>query len=169
MILGMPISTFTQLHTIISLVGIAAGLIALAAMMRGQYPAGITALFLITTLLTSATGFLFPFQTILPSHIVGAISLMVIAVAMLALYVFDLDGAWRKVYVIGAVFALYLNMFVAVVQAFLKIEPLHQLAPNQTDAPFVLAQSVVALLMLCAGWIAVKQFHPHGSLQRQMQ
>lgn len=169
MILGMTISTFTQLHVIISLIGIVSGLIALAAMMRGQHLSATALVFLATTILTSATGFLFPFQTILPSHIVGAISLVVLAVAMLALYVFDLTGAWRAIYVISATLALYLNVFVAVVQAFLKIEPLHQLAPNQNEPPFVVAQAVVALLFLFCGWIAVRRFHPHGILQQQLQ
>src|SRR5687768_4221604 len=121
MILGMSFSTFTTLHVVTSLIGIASGLIVLVGMIGGRRLPGWTALFLATTVLTSVTGFLFPFSQLLPSHIVGAISLAVLAVALAALYGFRLSGPWRWVYVITAVLALYLNVFVGVVQAFQKL------------------------------------------------
>ena len=121
MILGMSFSTFTTLHVIISLIAIVTGLVALLGMLGGKKLGGWTALFLATTVLTSVTGFLFPLTKLLPSHVVGIISLVVLAAALLALYVFHLDGPWRWIYVVGAVLALYLNVFVAVVQAFQKL------------------------------------------------
>jgi hypothetical protein len=160
MILGMPISTFTTLHVVISLIGIAAGIIVLLAMLGGRHLPGLTFIFLATTVLTSATGFLFPFQTFLPSHAVGALSLLVLAIALLALYAFQLRGSWRWIYVVTAIFALYLNAFVGVVQAFQKVEPLQVLAPTQSEPPFVAAQAIVALLFLVLGGVALRRFHP---------
>jgi magnesium-transporting ATPase (P-type) len=121
-------------HVVLSLVGIVAGLIVLGGMLGSKKLEGWTALFLATTVLTSATGFLFPFVKILPSHIVGVISLAVLAVAIVALYVCRLAGRWRWIYVASAVFALYLNAFVGVVQAFLKIPSLKAMAPTQVGA-----------------------------------
>ena len=137
MILGMSFSTFTTLHVIISLIGIVTGLVALLGMLGGKHLGGWTALFLATTVLTSVTGFLFPFTKLLPSHVVGIISLAVLAVALLALYVFRLDGPWRWIYVVGAVLALDLNVFVAVVQAFQKIPFLQPLAPTRPRPPSI--------------------------------
>ncbi len=130
MILGMSLATFTTLHVIISLVGIAAGLIVLAAMLASKEPRGLTALFLCTTILTSATGFMFHSAKIGPPHVVGVISLVVLALALVGLYVKHLNGPWRTVYVISAVLSLYLNAFVGVVQAFQKIAFLKPLAPT---------------------------------------
>src|SRR5215813_15394557 len=133
MIVGLSIHAFTIIHVIISLVAIASGIIVLFGMLGSHRMPGWTALFLLTTILTSVTGFLFPFTTLLPSHIVGIISLVVLAIALLALYGFGLRGAWRWIYVVTAVVALYLNSFVAVVQAFQKIAYLHDLAPTQAE------------------------------------
>jgi hypothetical protein len=108
--------------------------------------------------LTSATGFLFPVEDLLPSHIVGIISLIALAVAIVARYVFHLAGPWRLVYVIGAVLALYLNCFVAVVQAFLKVPALHQLAPNRNEPPFMVAQVLVLAVFIGLGIAAGKRF-----------
>src|SRR5207344_28679 len=118
MILGLSIAAFTKLHVAISLIGIVSGLVVLYGMLGAQRMPGWTALFLATTVLTSVTGFMFPATTVTPAAIFGAISLAVLAVALLALYVFQANGAWRWIYVVTALFALYLNVFVLVVQAF---------------------------------------------------
>ena len=130
MILGMSLATFTLVHVILSLIGIFTGVVVLIGMLNSNRLSGLTAVFLATTVLTSATGFLFPFDKLLPSHIVGIISLVVLAIAILALYVFRLAGSWRWIYVGSAVLSLYLNVFVAVVQAFLKVPFLNELAPT---------------------------------------
>jgi hypothetical protein len=160
MILGMSLSTFTTLHVIISLIGIVTGIVVVLGMLSGRKLGGWTAMFLATTVLTSATGFLFPFTKLLPSHVVGIISLVVLAAVVLALYVFRLDGPWRWIYVAGAVLALYLNAFVAVVQAFQKLAFLQPLAPTQAEAPFIVAQVAVLAIFAALGFLAVKRFHP---------
>src|SRR5712664_1752610 len=118
MILGMSLSTLTVVHVLLSLIGLGSGLVVVLGLLGGKRLDGWTALFLATTVATSATGFLFPFDHLLPSHIVGITSLLVLAVAILARYQFRLAGGWRRAYVVCAVLALYLNAFVAVVQAF---------------------------------------------------
>ena len=160
MILGMSFSTFTTLHVIISLIGIVTGLVALLGMLGGKNLGGWTAVFLATTVLTSVTGFLFPFTKLLPSHVVGIVSLIVLAAALLALYAFRLDGPWRWIYVVAAVLALYLNVFVGVVQAFQKVGQLRALAPTQTEPPFAAAQGAVLLLFLILGLVALRRFRP---------
>jgi hypothetical protein len=160
MILGMSVETFTLVHVIISLIGIATGVVALAAMIANRDLGGWTAAFLATTVATSATGFLFHSKAIGPPHIVGAISLVVLLVALVALYSRHLHGVWRPAYVITAVFALYLNMFVGVVQAFQKLPFLNPLAPTGTEPPFVIAQGILLLAMIGLGYLAVRRFHP---------
>ena len=162
MILGLSVENFTLLHTVISLIGILSGIIVLFGMLEGRNPPAMTALFLATTVLTSVTGFLFPFTSLLPSHIVGIISLVVLAVAIAALYVFRLSGAWRLIYVIGAVMSLYLNTFVGVVQSFQKLSFLQPLAPTQSEPPFIIAQTAVLLIFVVLGFLAVRRFHPTG-------
>jgi hypothetical protein len=163
MILGMSLPTFTLFHVVLSLVGIAAGVVVLVGLFNSRLPGGWTALFLATTILTSVTGYLFPANRVLPSHIVGAVSLVVLTVAVAALYRFRLVGAWRWIYVVFAVGALYLNVFVGVVQAFLKIPPLHSLAPTQSEPPFVIAQGVVLIAFIAIGFLAVRRYHPEAS------
>ena len=158
--LGLSLSTFTTVHVVISLIGIASGLVVLWGMLGSQRMPGLTAIFLLTTVLTSVTGFMFPFNGLLPSHIVGGISLVVLAVALIALYAFRLRGAWRWVYVVTAVVALYFNVFVGVAQAFQKFAVLQRLAPSQSDPPFIVAQTVVLALFLWLGYLAVRRFHP---------
>jgi len=160
MLLGMSLATFTLVHVIISLVGIAAGLVVLAGMLQSKRVAGWTALFLATTIVTSVTGFMFPLTKVGPPHVIGAISLVVLAFTLVALYTRRLAGSWRAIYVTTAVFALYLNCFVAVVQAFLKIPFLHRLAPQGNEPAFAIAQLVVLALFVWLGWRAVKRFHP---------
>ena len=162
MILGLSVGAFTLLHVIISLVGIASGLVVLFAMIGGRRADALTAVFLATTVATSVTGFFFHSKAIGPPHIVGVISLVVLAVALLALYGRRLAGVWRPVYVVTAVLALYLNSFVAVVQAFLKIPALHALAPAGSEPPFAIAQVLVLLAFAGLGYLAVKRYQPAG-------
>ena len=160
MILGMSIATFTLVHVVLSLIGIAAGFVAVGAMTRSRLLPGWTLVFLVTTILTSVTGYFFPVDRILPSHIVGAISLVLLAVAVIALYSFQAMRSWRWIYAVTAVASLYLNVFVLVVQGFLKIDALKVLAPTQAEPPFALAQGVVFLAFVAVGYFAVRRFHP---------
>jgi hypothetical protein len=148
----------TLFHTAISLAAIAAGLMALAAMLKGQTPVTLTGVFLGLTVLTSVTGFLFHNDKVTPGMVIGAISLIVLAVALFALYGRHLAGRWRTAYVITATLALYLNVFVLVIQSFIKVPPLHALAPSIPPAGPVFAaiQGMVLLAFLVAGWMAVK-------------
>ncbi|HEY0662045.1 MAG TPA: hypothetical protein VGD21_12085 [Lysobacter sp.] len=143
---------------LLSLIGILSGLFVLYGLLVSKRLAGWTAVFLATTLATSVTGFLFPFVRFLPSHGVGIVSLLVLAAVLPALYVFKLAGAWRWIYVVGAVLALYLNVFVLVVQLFLKVPALHAIAPTQADPPFAIAQGVVLLVFVGLGFLAVRRF-----------
>jgi len=157
MILGMTTSTFTLVHVLLSLAGIGSGFIVVYGFLTGKRLDGWTAIFLATTALTSLTGFLFP-EHLLPSHVVGVISLVVLAVAILARYALHMAGAWRWIYVVCAVLALYLNSFVAVVQSFLKVPVLKALAPTQKEPPFLVAQLAVMVLFIVLGTFAVKKF-----------
>jgi hypothetical protein len=160
MILGLSLSAFTSLHVILSLIGILTGVVVVLGMLTAKPLPGWTAVFLASTILTSATGFLFPFSGLLPSHVVGIISLGVLVIAVLALYLFRLEGIWRWVYIVSAVLALYFNVFVGVVQAFQKLSFLQPLAPTQSEPPFVVAQSAVLLLFLVLAVMALRSFHP---------
>ena len=160
MIFGMSIYTFTLVHTIISLIGIATGLVVLYRLLMGQGLDHWNTVFLVSTVLTSVTGFGFPFTQLLPSHVFGIVSLVVLAAAIAALYAFHLAGIWRWIYLFGAMLALYLNCFVGVVQAFLKIPALKALAPTQTEGPFVTAQFLLIVLFIAAGAFAGFRFHP---------
>jgi hypothetical protein len=158
MILGMSTSTFTLVHVLISLVGIGSGFIAVFGLLKGKLIAGWTPLFLVSTVLTSVTGFLFPVEHLLPSHKVGIISLIVLAIAIAALYVFHLAGRWRAIYVIAGLTALYLNCFVGIVQSFMKVPALHALAPHQTEPAFLVAQTIVLVLFIVLGVLATRKF-----------
>jgi hypothetical protein len=160
MILGLSTSAFTLVHVVISLVGILAGAIVLVAMIGDKRLDGWNVLFLVTTVATSATGFLFHSTSFGPPHVVGAISLVVMAVALLALYGRHLSGLWRAIYIASAVLALYLNVFVGVVQAFQKLPFLQTLAPTQSEPPFLVAQLVVLVIFVALGFLAVIRFHP---------
>ena len=152
--------TFTLVHVALSLIGIISGLIVLAGLLRANRMNGWTLVFLITTVATSVTGFFFPFRGITPAIILGILSLIVLAAAIAARYAFHLAGAWRWIYVVSAVVALYFNFFVLVVQSFLHIPALHVLAPKGSEPPFAIAQGVVLVLFILAGILAVKRFHP---------
>src|SRR6267143_5534836 len=133
----MILSAFTLFHVVLSLVGILSGFVVLAGFLTAKRSNGWTALFLTTTALTSVTGFLFPFHKFLPSHAVGIVSLIVLAVAIFARYVRQLAGAWRGIYVVTAVIALYLNVFVLIAQLFQKVPALKAMAPTQSEPPFL--------------------------------
>lgn len=163
MILGMSTSTFTLVHVVLSLIGIFAGLVVLFGMFRSNKLAGWTAIFLVTTVLTSVSGFPFPRDHILPSHIVGVISLVLLTIAIYALYSRRLAGAWRWIYVVSSVMALYLNVFVGVVQSFQKVPMLNALAPTGSEPPFVVAQSVVLLVFIALAVLAIRSFHPQSN------
>jgi hypothetical protein len=152
-------ATYTLIHVVISLIGIGSGVVVVFGLLASRRLDGWTMLFLVSTVATSATGFGFPFDHVLPSHVVGILSLVVLALAIVARYARHLAGAWRWIYVVSAVVALYFNVFVFVVQAFLKVPALNALAPTQSEPPFLLAQLVVLLLFAAVGFVAVRRFH----------
>ena len=158
MILGMEPLIF--IHTLISLIGIGAGLIVALGLLSSQRLPGWTALFLLTTALTSVTGFFLPADHLKPSHVVGVISLVVLAAASYALYTRNLAGPWRWIYVAAAVLAFYFNVFVLVAQAFLKIQPLKELAPTGSEPPFAISQGVVLIVFIALGVLATMRFRP---------
>ncbi len=159
MILGMSLAGFTQFHVIISLIAIISGIVVVLGMLGANRMPGMTALFLITTVATSVTGFMFP-TAFDAADVIGIISLVILASAILALYAYKLAGAWRGVYVVSAMAALYLNCFVLVVQSFMKIPFFHALAPTQKEPPFAVAQGVVLILFVGLGIAAFKKFRP---------
>jgi hypothetical protein len=158
MILGM--TPLVLIHTLISLVGIVTGFVVLRALLANQRADRWTAWFLATTILTSATGFILPADKFLPSHAVGILSLAILAVACYARYGKRMAGSWRLGYVLTAVAALYFNVFVLVVQLFLKVPALNALAPKQNEPPFAIAQAVVLVAFVAAGVFAARRFHP---------
>jgi hypothetical protein len=156
MILGMTALTFV--HVVISLIGIASGFVVVFGLLTARRMDGWTALFLSTTAATSATGFLFPFHKFLPSHAVGVLSLLVLLLAVFARYARHLAGAWKSIYAISAVVALYLNVSVLIVQLFLKVPALKAFAPTQTEMPFKLVQLGVLLLFVVLGIFSTIRF-----------
>jgi hypothetical protein len=162
MTLGLSLQAVTILHVVISLIGIVSGLVVLAGLFKSQSMPGMTALFLLSTILTNATGFMFPVEKLLPSHIIAILSLVLLAIACLALYGMKASGAWRSVYVITAITSLYLNVFVLVIQGFLKIGPLHALAPSvpPSEPPFAVTQGVVLVLFVIAIIASLRRFRP---------
>jgi hypothetical protein len=160
MTLGIPPDLLLQIHVLLSLIGIASGFVVLYGLLAGKASGGWTALFLATTILTGVTGFpLAPFGFD-PARAVGVILLVLLAFAVVALYVFHLAGAWRWVYVGSAIAALYLNVFVGVTQAFQKLPFLQSLAPTQSEPPFLIVQIVVLAAFVALGVLAVVRFHP---------
>jgi hypothetical protein len=162
MMLGLSLSTFTMLHVIISLVGIVSGLFVLSGLLGSNRMPAWTALFLLTTILTSVTGFGFPFTVLLPSHMIGILSLVLLAIACLTLYGMKLSGAWRWIYAVTAMIALYFNIFVLIIQSFLKIPALTALAPgNPPSGPaFAVIQGLVLLFFVIVIIGAVRRFRP---------
>jgi hypothetical protein len=159
MILDIPTDVFTQLHVLISLAGIVTGIVVLFAMLKGHHARVWAQTFLLTTIATSVTGFMFH-SRFGPPHVIGVICLVVLALASIALYGFKLQRRWRWIYVVSAAIALYLNIFVAVVQTFQKVAFFHSLAPTQAEPPFAIAQGVVLLSFLALGIVAANRFRP---------
>lgn len=153
---------FTLVHVVISVVGIISGLVVAGGLLGNARLDGWTALFLATTILTSVTGFFFPFKGILPPHVFGVISLVVLIPCLVARYGKHLAGSWRSVYVVTAIVALYLNVFVLVVQLFVKTPPLLQVAPTQQEPPFLVTQLLVLLLFVWLGRASLRAFRPQS-------
>jgi hypothetical protein len=168
MILGMSVAAFTQLHVIISLIAIISGIIVAFGMLNARLMPGMTTLFLLMTVATSVTGFMFPtpadaprvIGSLDPANVIGVISLILLILAILALYGYKLAGSWRGIYVIGAIIALYFNCFVLVVQSFQKIAFFHALAPTQKEPPFAVAQAILLVLFVGLGIAAFRKFRP---------
>jgi hypothetical protein len=163
MILGMSLSAFTLFHVVLSLIGIVAGFVAVAGLLGSRLVRAWTAVFLAATVLTSVTGFMFPFEKVLPSHVVGVVSLVVLAFALVALYGYRLERSWRWIYAVTALIALYLNVFVLVAQAFAKVRFLNALGSTPSDPAFIVAQLMVLVLFIVLGFRVVRSFHPEGN------
>lgn len=158
MILGMSLSTFTAFHVLLSLAGIGAGLVAMFGLLAAKRLNRWTALFVITTVATSVTGFFFPFHKITPGIIIGVLSLFALTIAVYARYLRQLSGSWRWIYVITAQIALYFNVFILIVQLFEKVPALKMLAPTQSEPPFLIAQSIALIFFIVVTTFAVKKF-----------
>jgi len=157
MMLGLSLSAFTTLHVVISLIAIVAGLIVMFGMLGPYHAGGLTRLFLLFTILTSVTGFMFPFNGVTPGIMVGILSCILLAIACFALYGMKVSGLWRGIYAVTALLSLYLNVFVLVTQSFLKIPPLHAIAPGNPPAgpAFAVVQGVVLvffIVMIIQAW-----------------
>src|SRR6267378_2541875 len=162
MILGMSLSTFTTVHVIISLIAIISGIIVMFGLLGAHRMPGLTAIFLLFTILTSATGFLFPLTELLPSHMIGILSLVLLAIACIALYAMKLAGPWRWIYAVTALLSLYFNVFVLVIQSFLKIPALTAVAPgNPPSGPvFAVVQGLVLVFFVLMTIGAIRRFRP---------
>jgi hypothetical protein len=166
MVLGMSLATFTLLHVIISLIAIVTGLVVMFGLLGSRRMPGLTAIFLLFTILTSVTGFLFPFAQLLPSHMIGILSLVLLAIACIALYAMQLAGVWRSIYVVTAMTSLYLNVFVLIIQGFLKVPALHALAPSVPPAGpvFAVVQGIVLVFFVLVIIGAWRRFKPMATL-----
>lgn len=158
MVLGLSLPVFALLHVLVSLIGIFAGLVVVGGLIAGRRLDSWISMFLVTTLLTNITGFFFPFVQLLPSHILGGISLLVIPLALFAYYAKHLAGGWRRTFVIASVVALYFNVFVLIVQLFSKFPLLIATAPTQKEPPFAITHLIVLALFIWLGRAAVKGF-----------
>ncbi len=158
MILGLSLPVFTIVHVALSLIGIAAGFVVLFGMIVAKRLPAVTALFLATTVLTSLTGFLFPFKGVTPGIVIGILSMVVLILAIVALYVGHLAGIWRGTYIISTALALYFNFFVFIVQSFEKVSALKALAPTQSEPPFKIAQLVTLIVFVVLTTLAFRRF-----------
>jgi hypothetical protein len=158
MILGMSLSTYTTLHVLISLIAIGTGFIVLFGLISGRLLSAWNGVFLVTTILTSLTGFAFPNTKVTPGIVLGVLSLIVLAIALVALYVFHLRGGWRRTYAITAMIALYFNVFVLIAQIFEHVPVFHALAPTGTETPFKIAQTLLLVLFAVLISTAAKKF-----------
>jgi hypothetical protein len=153
-------STFTIVHVALSLIGILSGFIVAFGMLAAKRPGGLTALFLVTTAATSVTGFFFRFHGVTPGIVIGVISLVLLAIAILALYGLHLAGPWRWIYAVTAMMALYLNCFVLVAQLYEHVPALHALDPTQSGAPFKITQLAVLVLFVVLASAVTAKFYP---------
>ncbi|KRQ00277.1 hypothetical protein ACNJX9_04455 [Bradyrhizobium sp. DASA03076] len=165
MVLGMSLQAFTLVHVVISLIAIAAGLVVMFGLLGSKPMPGLTAIFLLFTILTNATGFLFPFKQLLPSYIIAGISLVLLAIACIALYGMNLKGVWRPIYIVTAMISLYFNVFVLIIQSFLKIPALAALAPAVPPAPpsgpvFAVVQGIVLVFFVVLTIGAWRRYRP---------
>ncbi len=158
MILGMSLAGFTVLHLIISMIAIGLGFVVAGGLLASNRLPGWTLWFLILTILTSATGFLFPFTKLLPSHIVAIISLLLLAIAVYALYGKGLSGIWRAAYVVTAMLALWFNVFVLIVQSFQKVALLNAYAPTGAEPPFAITQGIVLVFFIFLIVLGIRRF-----------
>ena len=156
------VTTLVGFHTDVSLVALVAGVVVVLGMLNGRDLPGIAAIFLLTAVITSATGFLFPVSGILPSHIFGVVSLLALGVAIIGRFGFGFVGGWRLAYVLGVVLAAYLDAFIAVVQTFQKVPAANALAPTQSEPPFAIVQGLLLLVFILAAILASKRFRPLG-------
>lgn len=172
MTLGLSLENFTILHTVISLVQLVSGLVVVWGLTTSHSNGAWTVIYLVSAIVTCITGFMFPVTAFLPSHAVGILSLVLLALAMIALYGKHLAGAWRWVYAVSMVITVYFSAFVTVVQSFMKVPALHALAPAGSEPPFSITQGVVLVLFIVAGIGAIRRFHPelashqHGAFAR---
>ena len=166
MILGVSTSTFILIHMVISLAGIGSGFVVIFGFLKGKALDGWTGIYIAASLLTSVTGFAFPFERLLPSHILGLLSLAVLTIALFARTVFHLTGGWRLIFVVTVAMALYFNCFAAMVQLFAKIPTLKATAPTQTEPLFVIAQGMVLAIFIVLTYLAAKRFRGQTSLAR---
>lgn len=160
MILGLSVANFTVLHVVISMIAIFSGFIVVGGMFSNAGLAGWTAFFLLMTILTNVTGFMFPIAGFTPALAVGTLSTLLLLVAVYAVYKERLRGSWRTVYVVTASIGLYLNVFVLIAQSFQKVSFLQPLAPHGNEPPFAIAQAVTLVAFLLLGWMALRKFHP---------
>lgn len=167
MIMGFPTVEFTLVHVVISVIAILSGFIVLGGLYGAGRLPGWTALFLVTTALTSISGFLFPNATITPGQAVGALSLVAMVPTVIARYGFRLRAAWRWIYAGGAVALLYLNVFVLIAQLFAKVTVLQPLAPTQSEPPFLITELVVLAVFVMLGITALVTFHPDRPAERK--
>jgi hypothetical protein len=158
MVLGMSLSSYTTLHVLISLIGIGSGFIVLYGLINGRLLSPWNGVFLVTTILTSLTGFAFPNDKVTPGIILGVLSMIVLAIALAALYVFHLRGGWRRTYAITTMIALYFNVFVLIAQTFEHVPAFHALAPTGTETPFKVAQTLLLILFLVLITATAKKF-----------
>jgi hypothetical protein len=156
----MILQIYTIIHTLISLIAIFTGFLVLFGLLSAKLFDGWTKWFLITAVATTLTGFFFPFHGLTPAIVLGIISLPILVITITARYPKRLAGAWRWIYVIGAVMSLYFNLFVLVVQSFEKIPGLHAMAPTQSESPVKVTQLIVLALSILLGIAAVIRFHP---------
>ncbi len=154
------LASYTTVHTVISLIALASGGVVVADLFAPRVRRSWTALFLVAAVLTSATGFGFPFHGVLPSHVLSGIALATLAAAIYALYVAHLSGLWRLTYAISIVANLFFLVFVGIVQAFGKIPLLHSLGPNGNELPVTVSQIVALVIFVALGIAAAKVFHP---------